>query len=51
MLARAEGLLAAEALRGAQWVTGAGPHRWPAPSPSVVELAGALLARWRLPAG
>ena len=49
--ARPRASLACNALRGAQWVAEVGPHRWAAPSPALVELAEALLHRWRLPAG
>ena len=51
LLGAADGLLACNSLRGAQWVREVGDHRWAAPAPALVELADALLRRWRLPAG
>ncbi len=51
LLAAADGLVAANALRGAQWVAAVGPHRWHVPAPALVELAEALLHRWRLADG
>ena len=51
VLTAAEGLVACNALRGAQWVREVGAHRWASPSPALVDLAEALLQRWRLPAG
>ena len=48
VLARAETLLVANALRGAQWVSALGEHRWRAPSEAAVTLSRALLVRWRL---
>ncbi len=47
-LGRTETLLAANALRGAQWVQQVGRHRWAGPTPAAVELGDALLRRWRL---
>jgi para-aminobenzoate synthetase/4-amino-4-deoxychorismate lyase len=51
VLAAADGLIACNALRGAQWVARVGEHRWDAPAPALSTLAQALLRRWRLPAG
>lgn len=48
VLDAAEGLLACNAIRGAQWVRRVGGIGWEAPGPALVELADALLARWRL---
>ncbi len=52
VLARADGLLAANALRGVRWVRevrgaadGGGDVRWPAPAPGVAALDGLLRAR------
>ena len=51
LLSRAEGLVACNALRGAEWVRRVGGVSWRAPSDGVLELSRALLARWQLPAG
>gem|GEM_PF-381023 len=48
VLARADTLLTANALRGVCWVRRVEQHRWEAPSPAAVELSRALLRRWRL---
>ncbi|MFC3688505.1 chorismate-binding protein [Aquipuribacter hungaricus] len=51
VLAGAEGLLACGSLRGAEWVSQVGPHRWAGPSTATAGLGAALLRRWGVPAG